>query len=351
MMMNLRQLVVNRLIAHDVPKRLVKGGGESMTLTQAESPLDPELRDYIQQRITGSLQSAGTRVESDPDTESPVPALILDRLGDGSTEFVSMSQVMAQHLHMSQTGVNPAGVLCVAEVVMGTTPGLATLKLDRAQGVLMNRQTDIRGRFMFDLEHLRDLILTNRSRVFKIGLFGLQDDPTVGIQGLVSDNQRSYSSQTDVAPFFLETFLGCRYIESPEIVTREILFHTERFIATQIEDSESQARYTTGLYAEMNNEENSFSPVVFAQRNFRIEDREPYRQWLLQHDVEPRTFTKNTQLIGERLKKVTMSFASGTAVIYHPDALGDSVQVTDVANGLTRVEIEDELRGIQGRSP
>ena len=320
-MMNLRTLQVQSVIFHDVPKHFVKTGGEQIRYSQAPILLDSQLRGYLQQRIVGSLETAGYRVEPDPETKSLVPDLILNRLTDNTTDFVTMSRTMAEYLQQSQTGANPGGLLCLAEVILDTGPGLAILKLAREEAVRIEPQTDIQGRFIFDLEHVRDIIFSNRTRVFKAGLFVLQDETAGLVGGLVSDNQRSYTSQIEVAEFFLKSFLGCKLTDSPEIITKTVLSTTEEFISTKVGNSENRARYTTALYAEFGNEKNTFSPLAFAETNFRPEDRRPYREWLAQHGVEPRQFVKNTDLIDERLKKVTMAFARNIVVTYLPNAL------------------------------
>ena len=199
----------------------------------------------------------------------------------------------------------------------------------------------------FGLEHLRNIILSNQTRVFKAGLFSHGDSATGQIRGLVSDNQRSYTSQTEVADFFLKKFLGCRLTEAPEIVTKKVLDATEGFIFNQVEDPEHRARYTTALYADFGNETNMFNPVGFALTNFRVEDRQPYSEWLVEHGIEPQQFPKNTELIESRLRKVTMGFASGVAVIYPPDVLGQEVEISQIDGGRTRVVVEDELKRFQ----
>ena len=347
--MNLRTIQIQQLIVHDVPQRFVGGGGGGVTYSYAPNHLNGDLRRFFQQRLSESLEKAGYLVEADLEVDQTVPELISARLTGVGPDFVETSRMMADHLYQSQTGANPGGLLCVLEVVSDTGPSLGILKLAREEAVRIEQQRDIQGRLVFDLEHLRDIILSNRMRVFKAGLFVVEDTAPGGIQGWVSDNQRGFTSQTEVAEFFLRRFLGCKLTESPAIVTKKTLEATESFIYTQIADPEKQARYTTALYADLGNETNTFNPVGFAQTNFRPEDRQPYREWLVEHGVEPRQFPKSKEFIEDRLKKVTMGFASGVAVIYPPAVLGDELDVSQLDGGRTRVVIEDVLKRFQGK--
>ena len=346
---NLRNIRVLKLIVHDVPQRFVGNNAGGVIYSYAPNALDDDLRHFFQQRLAGSLEKAGCTVEPDPDADQTMPRLISDILSKPEPDFVSISQSMADHLHQSQTGANPGGLLCVIDVVSGAVPAVAILKLAREEAVRIEQQTDMQGRLFFDLEHLRNTILSNRTRVFKAGLFTVEDAAAGRIQGIVSDNQQSYVSQTEVAEFFLKTFLGCKLTESSSIITKRVLEATEGFILNRIADSEHQARYMTALYSDFGNETNTFNPVGFAQANFRLDDREPYREWLVGQGITSRQFPKNTELIESRLKKMTMGFASGIAVVYPPDALGEELRVSQIEGGRTRVVVEDELTRFQGK--
>ena len=346
---NFITLNVLRVIVHDVPQRFKNNAGQGVSYSQAPIELDNELRTYIQRKILGSLRSAGNKVVADIEADQTVPDLILDRLTNKTTDFVQMSRMMADHLHQSQTGSNPGGLLCVAEVILEGGPGLAIMKLAREQAVRIERQSDIQGRFIFDLEHVRDIILSDRSRVFKAALFTLDTDSYGLFSGVVSDNQRSYTSTTMVADFYLRRFLGCKFAESPERVTKNVLDATETYIAKQVEDPETKARYITALYVEMASENPTFSPSAFAESHFRLEDRAPYRNWLAESESSNVRFTKDTELVNQRVKKVMLAFANGAALYFPPGLLGGEVQVSDAGNGLTRAVIEGELNKLQNR--
>jgi hypothetical protein len=97
-------------------------------------------------------------------------------------------------------------LLCVLQVEVGTQPGIAVMKLEREQGIRFKIEvTD--GRVAVDLQLLRDLTLTNKTKVFKTALL-IVPDPTqpITMTGRVSDNQRGRIDGRGVADFFLGTF-------------------------------------------------------------------------------------------------------------------------------------------------
>src|SRR5437762_3215997 len=138
---DLGTFAIDKLILHDVPKKY-RGGGEEQPepdLSEIESLLTPELKNYFQERIATSLGAARFEVVYDPAATSAVPPLIFDNLGSRSRDFVALSREMAQHLHSCQTARNPGGLLTVIEGVIEAMPALAIMKLEKEQGVRINQ--------------------------------------------------------------------------------------------------------------------------------------------------------------------------------------------------------------------
>ena len=171
MQANLNSLRVTKIIIHDVPRRMVKQSGPGVTFSQVESTLTTESTNYFREKIIGSIQSGGYDVRFISDASSPVPMLLSEFINDGTTsDFVDISQRVANHLYSSQTGANSPGLLCLVGVSLESKPGIAILKLNR-ESALQVEQTTIGGGVTFNLEHVQNLILSNRARVFKAGLF------------------------------------------------------------------------------------------------------------------------------------------------------------------------------------
>ena len=346
---NLAALRVVRLIAHEVPSRPKGISSNLVTHSQVDSPMDTGLRNYFRERILRSLNAAGYKVAFSVEQPSPIHDLLYDYLQGHTAIFISMSQTIADHLYFSQTGANPAGLLCIVEVELEAQAGVVLLKLDKEAAVRIDQRT-VDGNLTFDLEHLSNLILTRRTRIFKAGIFFMNTQPNCpAVQGIVSDNQRGYSPSTEVADFFLTKFLGCKLIESPEVSTKQFFNCTENFIATKVNDAELKARYETALLAELNNERMTVSPMSFAETNLRLEDRQTYREWLTENEVGLGTFDKDTELIKPRLRRVSVDFEGGVGVLVPPDAFQDQVAMFSMDDGRTRMEIQDKLKKIRGK--
>ena len=84
---------------------------------------------------------------------------------------------------------------------------IGILKLEREEGARLE-QTHREGRPTYDILHLKDLILTEKTKLFKIGLFFKGAFEEFGYEGKACDNQLSYTSNREVAEFFLTSFLG-----------------------------------------------------------------------------------------------------------------------------------------------
>ncbi|MGD9116489.1 MAG: nucleoid-associated protein [Dehalococcoidia bacterium] len=348
MRIDLGRLHVEKVIVHDVPPRPVGGGGEPPVLSEIESPLTPELRNYFREKIIGTLDTAAFDVIFDPDSLSPVPPLVLDNLGIQTADFVSMSRDVASHLYRMQTGVNPAGLLCVVQAEVVQQRAIAIIKLEREAGVRL-QQEQLQGKSTFRLEHIRDLMLTEKTRVFKVGLFVQTGVTLESIEGAVSDNQRGYYPTTEVADFFLRKFLGCNLREAPEVTTKRLFHATEGFIHEEIAEPEAKARYEIALLAELGSQAGTFDPRSFARAHLDVEDRQKYIDYLSDASVLPQPFEKDISLIGTHLKRIQLEFQSGLAVLGNPETFKEHVKMKDLDDGRTHLEIEDRVKRLQGK--
>jgi hypothetical protein len=340
---DLGRLRIDTVIVHEVPHRLASGTDGEPVLSEIQSPLTQGVRNFFRERIARSLGTSAYDVQLDPMTASPVPALISDAVGAKSSGFVSVSQEMARHLYLCQKGPNPGGLLTVCEVTVENLPGIVILKLEKEEGARV-RMESLSGGHTFSVEHLQDLMLTERTKVYKVGLFVRDGD---SIEGYVCDNQKGYGAT--IAHFFLDQFLGCRLLEAPEITTKRFFDTTENFINDEVSDPEMKARYQVALLAELNSTRGTVSPESFANDNLELEHRQPFMNWVGEAQLQSRGFDKDKKLISAHLKKIQILFESGVAVVTPPQRIGEQVKITDAANGQTKVEVTDQLTRVHGR--
>lgn len=250
---------------------------------------------------------------------------------------------MATHLYQMQGGPSPEGLLTVIEGKLGPQPALAVLKLEKEQGVRVRHEMKS-GKATLSISHIRDLMLTEKTKVFKVGLFGLQSG---NVRGLVADKQKSYG--TTVAQFFLERFLGCHLASAPEVTTRQFFEETQGFINDSVADPERKARYQVALAAELSSQGSTVSLQTFANSSLEVEDRQPLMNRLREKGLDAPSFQKDVSLIEVHLRRIQFTFESGIAVLTPPNEIGETVKLDLLQDGRTRMQIQDNLKSTQGR--
>ncbi len=345
MPVDLGTLSIASIIVHEVPERRASGPSNPPFLSEVESTLTVALRNYIREKIAGSLATAAYEVLFDPAATSPVRSLTEDHLGPQSIDLVAMSQQMANHLYACQTGVNPAGLLIVGSVAVNGERALAILKLEKESGVRVRQEVTGEGRRTLSMEHIRELMLTDKTKVFKVGLFYTTGGP---VEGLVSDKQRGYLPQTEIADFFLKKFLGCKLRQIPPAVTRNFLQATEQFINEDVPNPGTKARYQIALLAELQSTRGTIHPREFAEQHFNAGDRQRYIDKLRQAEVPTQVFPKDTAMVESRLQRIRLDFESGLIMMGSPENMRH-VRMRQVEDDRTHVEFEDKVKRIQGR--
>ena len=343
-MIDLGLIHIDRLIVHEIPRRYVRAESSNadLILSEVESPLEDDVRNFFQERLVSTLSGAYD-VEFDPSAFSSVPLIVKGLLAPQPIDFVAASRDLAKHLHQSQGGVNPGGLLTLMDVTIGHRRGYAIVKLEKEEGARLQRSS-IDGQSTFNVSHLRDLMLTRKTKVFKVGIFACLSDQT-GTEGLVSDTQKG--AGTAVAFFFLSQFLGCKLKEVPEVTTRRFFEATQEFIRDDVTDPQEKIRYQIALVAELQNSSSSISPEGFANSHIATEGRIKFLERMQESGITSHSFPKDLKLIEQMLHKIQWTFEGGISVIAPPDQVGDRLRMEGEADGRTKMEIVDHLRDIK----
>lgn len=345
-MFDLGQIQVQSLIVHEIPRHYLRAeqpaGGP--VLSDVESPLNQTVRNFFQERMAGSLGRAAFEVELDPGAESRAPALIEGLLSDPPSDFVGSSRELAEILYQCQSGISPQGLLTVMAVTVEGNPGVAIIKLEKEEGTRVQRKK-IQGGSTFSVDHLRDLMLTGKTRVFKVGLFS-RPSGSGGIRGLVCDKQKG--PDTTVAFFFLQRFLGCRLCESPEITTNRFYEVAQRYINEDIADPEHKASYQVALAQELSSNRTTVSPEAFANTNLEAVDRAGLLTRLEEAGIGSGSFPKDLAIVRPALRRIQWQFQQGVVVLASPEQVGGVVQVEGLDDGRTRLAVTDTLKDMQG---
>jgi hypothetical protein len=344
--MDLGTFHIDTLIVHDVPRRLADGSGNPVVFSDVPSDLQAGLRNFFREKIVLTLGRKAFEVERDPDVASPVPQHIADVIVD-EANLVSASQDAARHLHATQTGVNPPGLVVVSRGTVDGGPCCALLKLEHEEAIRI-QQIQLDGRRTFDVAHLKDLMLGQNTRVFKASLFTSADGTAGGITGRVSDNQAGIVPGGSVASFFLRDFLGCRLKEAPDVATRAFFEASQEWINT-LPDPVKRGRYEVALIAQMHDQAPTVTPSTFADHHLDARDRASYRAHLADQKAPTSRFEKNTALIEPRIKQMSIRFQqSSVRVSGNAGDVNEYVRINQPGTNAAPVEILDEVKEVRG---
>lgn len=343
----LETLRITEVVMHQVPKKVSGEPEPPLGLSEAASNITSELGNYIRERVIKSLSASAFDVVADESAIAVVPEAALAYLSSTSADLVECSRVIARHLYAVQDGANPAGLLCVAAGTLAGRRTLAILKLEMEQAVHLS-ESRAGGRTSYDLTLLRDLVLNNHTRVFKVGLFQREhgDGPLVG---LVSDKQKGSDPRSVMAHFFLSQFLGCKLADTPNVRTRNFFAITEQFINEQVTDPDLRTKYHMALLAELNGPEEQVAPIEFAANHFELPDKRQFATVLDEYGFpteEP--FAKDTHLVEKRLRRVQVEFTNGVTVIAPLEVMERDVLRETLPDGRLRLEIVDSVKQLRG---
>ena len=346
------KLSIEKAIIHEItPRGYAPPKAPELILSNALSPLDDDLRDYFRERIAESLKLAAFPVKAKEERSSPTPDLVHLQFTNSGASFVDISQQMAQHLFAAQQKVrSSSGLLVLIAGKVASGDALVVLKLQKQQGLNLER-TGAKGAETYNLDHLRRLMLTDETRVYKIALFEadgvLKAD---GVYGEVSDKQRFSSPEKRMAAFFLDDFLGCELRDDPTQMTNSYYVTGEKFLNEKVVGPEKQARYHRAFIADLASQSDKVAPTKFAEQHLDKEDREAFLGALKVDGVQTTQFSKDTELIESRLREEEYVFNGGIRVRGSQEALKAHAEISEGQDNTLEMLINDRLKSVKGAS-
>jgi hypothetical protein len=338
---------VRSVVVHDVPR---PNDPETLVLTTSAVELDDALRAYFQRKVLESLSARGLAITADQEQSAIVRDGVRSILDDPG-QLVDASRAMAEHLYELQGQSNSPGLL---SVITGEADGaavVAVLKLEREQGVHVLVDEGEDGQ-VINLEFLRDLMLTRKTRVFKAAVLDLSDaEDSMSLRGTASDDQRSRDEGHGIARFFLREFLGCKLAVSAEKSTEDFWNGIQTFIREDVESPERQGRYQVAVQAYLEEQEQDFQPETFVGRHIAEEDQPRARQRLRDGGLEPReVFGKDIALISRKIDRLRVAFAHGMVLTMSPsDVEEERVRFPHQNGEGARTLVEDAIARFGGR--
>lgn len=345
---HLSELDISRTVFHDVPSKRVQRSS-TLELSDVETILDDTKRNLLRSRLVDGLQRRGYHTVVDTDIQSLMPPMVSAYLSGMNDNFVNVSQHIARFLYEKQLSYSASGVLAMAECRLRSHRALALIKLEKASGFLPDRSSD-GGVRRFDLEFANEVLLTERVRILKAGLFGLYGAGINGILGMVVDNQIGGQQGRPAANYFLRQFLGCKLRDDSALLTKKCFDEASKWIDTYVDGTYDRFRYRTGLLSEMLREVNAIDLEQFAVEHIDIQHQADFLKHMADAGVSIRNIPKNIDRIRSNLRHVQTQVADGIHVITRSDTSSDRVSIVKEEGGPTVITIWDpqDLRDTTG---
>ncbi|MEV5676463.1 nucleoid-associated protein [Streptomyces sp. NPDC052179] len=332
-------LFVEQAMVHVVPKRARNEDLRPLELSQTFCRLADDVRSELQTKLRDVFANLGREVIEDPELKSSLPDAVRAFLHNGQ-DLVQVSGDLAYALRDSQGGKSPAGLLLVAAARLGSHRALLVVKLEHETGMQANEITT-EGLRTFDMQYYANLLLTQKSKVYKVALFSEEGLAETELQGWAADPQQAGKT---VARFFLEKFLGCRHQNDPRELTRRFHDITMNWINSRLTDSDERVECVMATMVELQSSTPELDPAEFIQTHVKEAHQADLIAYLAENDVPIRTFEKNTQLVSNRLQKMRVDLANGAFLVAPLEAMQDgTIQVEDLGDGRTTVTVTSVL--------
>lgn len=356
-------MVVDNLIVHDVPKKFsrkyVKANpeidAEDIILSEVPTEVDQELTRFFHNRITSTIGSSNSfEIEFDKEAQEASVPEILNEYFEIGNEFqfpldnddsIRLTQEIAKMLHKVQNATNPGGMLLFIPCHSNKQNGIAILKVEREEGVRIQRDSNNLGQTTFNMQHVKDLMLTKNTKLFKIVLFYQDNDEIIGF---LCDQQQGILGKREVANFFLKDFLGCKLKDEPQVTSKKFFEATMDYINNSTLSDSDMIDLHTHLISELTNNSNVINTHDFALAYLPDSNRQEFMDSLNKLHI-PNSFLKDVTLIAEKIRKVRYDLACGIRILGTKETMKEKLNMSQLENGDTKIEITDRLQRVESK--
>lgn len=169
-------LTIEKAIIHDLPKHYKKPKDDESVeprLSKKESKMSPFMRSFFKEKMIGALKGEKSfKVCYDKNHSSPVSWLVGDLI-ENDKVFVEKTHLIAHHLFKVQNGQNSGGILIVLLCKIKEIKTCVIFKLDKEQGAQLTENEESES---FDIEEVRNLMLSDKTKIMKIALLTLKEN-------------------------------------------------------------------------------------------------------------------------------------------------------------------------------
>ena len=316
----------------------------------SEAPIELEAKDksYLDLRMRATLGGYARPVVESPDEDSPTPELVKGLL-TGGKDLVAASREIAMRLHERQPSVSSEGLLLVIEGTLDGKKAVLISKIEHEQGMRVEPSTTKDGKRTFKAQYLRDLIFSQSTKVYKVGVFTGTDEAKL-LRGYVVDVQQTAHG---AAHFFVHTVLGCVFTQRPDVLTEKFKTTAEKWINKQIKDPEKKATYEIALLADLQSPKKTLSVSSFAQQHIAdSDDRDSFLSSMQSAGVPKTSMPKDTALIAGSIRRFKVQTKRNATIMVPPEMYADgTLSILDRDDDArSEITVIDEISGMSGAS-
>jgi hypothetical protein len=335
---------IEQIIVHDIPKHKKGEPGIEPIFSEKESKLTDGLRNFFKDKVVQSLSSdKAFKICFEDESTSPISWITNEFLKSDGSKIVSQSKAITKHLFEIQVGYNAAGILVVIFGKVNSFNTCIILKLEKDKGAQLTLDPKTHS---YNIAEVEDLMLTQKTKIFKVAMFILRDNFKVKFDGLIMDYQIDIKEKKEATTWFIDKFLGCRAFEDPKITTQHFYNYTRTFIDT-IPDDIERAKYIQDLNSYVQKNTLFLSPKEFADDYLKTTNhKNDYINYLQNKNFNLSSFPKDITQIEKHVKKITLAFENDISIIGNKGTFDKKVKLDKLENGQTRAEIISKIRRI-----
>lgn len=337
-------IIINKVIVHSIPKHKKDDYAQEPQYSEQESTLPDDLRIFFRDKVVQSLGSnKELRVCYDSDNVSPVSTYINQIINSDGEDLISQSKLMAEYLFKIQDGQNASGILLVIYGKINDKGTCIIIKLERDEGAQLELNPVTKS---FNIKNVKDLMLTRKTKIYKVGLFIDKLSFNVNYDGSTADLQIDPKNKKVVTTWFIEKFLGCIPVENPKTSTKKFYDYTTTYIQT-IEDPVKKAKYTQDINSYLQKNSLTISAREFANDYMETIDKEKYGKYLKEKNFRMSEFPKDNDYIDSKIKTITMVFANDISIVGKKGTFADNVKLENQNDGTTKAEIVSKVKTVR----
>lgn len=337
-------IIIERVIVHDIPKHRKGEVGIEPNYSQEESKLTDGLRNFFKEKVVQALSSdRAFKICFDDENASPVSWLVTQMIEQNASSFVIQSKEVAKTLFTAQVGSNASGILVVMFGKVNNHNTCMILKLERDKGAQLTLDPKTNS---YNIAEVENLMLTQKTKIFKVAMFINQTDFKVKYDGLIMDYQIDILEKREATTWFIDKFLGCKAFEDPRITTKRFYDYTRAFIDT-IDDPIDKAKYIQDLNSYVQKNSTSLNPKEFADDYLRTtQHKNDYRAYLKSKKFRFSSFPKDNSQIQRQIKKIVMTFENGISITGEKGTFDNKVKFKNLEDGQVKAEIISKIRKV-----